>query len=109
LLFTILTIELEPDMPIMTLRRFAAAVAIVFVLAAPSAVSACPLCKLANESTQASEEENRRPQAYMYSILFMLSMPATLLTGFSFGFYRLWKNHQLIAGDQPLPGDDLYV
>jgi hypothetical protein len=96
-------------MPVMTLRRLAAAFAIAFVLAAPSAVSACPLCKLANESKQASEEENRRPQAYMYSILFMLSMPATLLTGFSFGFYRLWKNHQLIAGDQPLPGDDLYV
>jgi hypothetical protein len=96
-------------MPVMTLRRLAAAFAIAFVLAAPNAVSACPLCKLANESKQASEEENRRPQAYMYSILFMLSMPATLLTGFSFGFYRLWKNHQLIAGDQPLPGDDLHV
>jgi len=96
-------------MPFLTYRRLAAAAAIAFVLAAPTAVSACPLCKLANESKQSDEEENRRPQAYMYSILFMLSMPATLLTGFSFGFYRIWKNHQLIAGDQPMPGDDLIV
>jgi len=96
-------------MTVVTFRRLAAAAAIAFVMAAPSAVSACPLCKLANESKQASEEENRRPQAYMYSILFMLSMPATLLTSFSFGFYRVWKNHQLIVGDQPLPGDDLIV
>ena len=109
LLFTILTIVLELVMPSLTFRRLAAAAAIAFVLAAPTAVSACPLCKLANESKQSDEEQNRRPQAYMYSILFMLSMPATLLTGFSLGFYRLWKNHQLIAGNQPMPGDDLIV
>jgi len=96
-------------MSVLMLRRLAAAAAIALVLAVPSAVSACPLCKLANESKQADEEANRRPQAYMYSILFMLSMPATLLTGFSFGFYRLWKNHQLLVGDQPMPGDDLDV
>ena len=92
-----------------SIRRLAAVAALAFVFAAPLPVVACPLCKLANESKQNNEEENRRPQAYMYSILFMLSMPATLLSCFSFGFYRLWKNHQLIAGDQPLPGDDLVV
>lgn len=94
------------------MRRPLLATSIALALMAGSAaapVMACPLCKLANESKQATEEENLRPRAYMYSILFMLSMPATLLTGFSFGFYRLWKNHQLIAGDQPMPGDDLIV
>ncbi|QDT53513.1 hypothetical protein Pan44_15350 [Caulifigura coniformis] len=96
-------------MPVLTLRRLAAATALALVLSATQSASACPLCKLANESKQDCEEENRRPQAYMYSILFMLSMPATLLTGFSFGFYRLWKNHQLVVGDQPMPGDDLHV
>ncbi|HVJ85885.1 MAG TPA: hypothetical protein VM452_09595 [Caulifigura sp.] len=91
------------------LRRLAALPVLAVVLAAPVPADACPLCKLANESKQCNEEENRRPQAYMYSILFMLSMPATLLTGFSFGFYRVWKNHQLITGPQEMPGDDLIV
>ncbi len=93
----------------MLLRRVLASLAVGLVLAAPVPAAACPLCKLANESDQHDEEANRRPQAYMYSILFMLSMPATLLTGFSFGFYRLWKNHQLLVGEQELPGDDLIV
>jgi hypothetical protein len=96
-------------MPFLTLRRLAAVAALAVVLGAPQPASACPLCKLANESKQNGEEVNRRPQAYMYSILFMLSMPATLLTGFSFGFYRLWKNQQLVVGDQAMPGDDLIV
>ena len=39
-----------------------------------------------------SEEDNRIPRAYMFSILFMLAMPATLLTGFGIGFYRLSKS-----------------
>ena len=59
-----------------------------------SPVVACPMCKLANESKQAGEAENLRPKAYMYSILFMLSMPATILTSFSVGFYRMWKREQ---------------
>lgn len=56
--------------------------------------AACPLCKLANESKQATEEENLRPKAYMYSILFMLSMPFSLTAAFSYGFYRAWKKGQ---------------
>jgi hypothetical protein len=62
---------------------------------APVPAMACPLCKLANESKQATEEENLRPRAYMYSILFMLSMPFMLTTGFSIAFYRVWKQGQL--------------
>jgi hypothetical protein len=44
---------------------------------------ACPSCKNANET------DSRRPKAYMYSILFMLAMPATVFTGFGIAFYRM--------------------
>jgi hypothetical protein len=59
-------------------------------LAAPEA-AACPMCKAANESDQ-NGEPNTKPQAYMYSILFMLSMPATLLGTFGLVFWRLQRN-----------------
>lgn len=58
--------------------------------AAAPPLSACPLCKAANESDQ-NGEPNTKPQAYMYSILFMLSMPATLLGAFGFAFWRLQR------------------
>lgn len=54
---------------------------VTFALAPP--VSACPMCKLANEAS------SRVPRAYMYSILFMMGMPAMLTTGFGIGFYCL--------------------
>jgi len=77
---------------------------------------ACPYCKFANEEKQKDEVTNPRPKAYMYSILFMLSMPASLLTAFGYGFYRLWRKQQLLTGgsmlisefadpDDPPPGD----
>ena len=53
-----------------------------------SPVHACPNCKNANESYP------NRPTAYMYSILFMIGMPATIFTGFSLGFYRMVRNAQ---------------
>ena len=57
---------------------------------ADSPALACPNCKAANET------DSLKPKAYMYSILFMISMPATLLAGFSFSFYRMWKKqHEL--------------
>ena len=56
---------------------------LLLCLSAATPASACPMCKLANES------DNRLPQAYMYSILFMLGMPMTVLGGFSIGFWRL--------------------
>ncbi len=46
---------------------------------------ACPMCRVANEASQ----DDNRPLAYMYSILFMLAVPAALATGFGIGFYRL--------------------
>ena len=63
------------------------------------------MCKYANESEQATEAENARPKAYMYSILFMLSMPATIFTGFSLGFYRLWRQQQALNELNGTPSD----
>ena len=59
-------------------------------------VNACPMCKTANDENLNPEAVNR-PRAYMYSILFMLAVPATLFTGFSIAFYRM--------SQQPLPED----
>lgn len=56
-----------------------------------SAAMACPNCKLANET------ESNRPRAYMYSILFMIGMPATIFTGFGISFYRMTRNAQRAA------------
>jgi hypothetical protein len=55
-----------------------------------STAQACPLCKNANET------DPDLPRAYMYSILFMLAMPATVLTGFSIGFYRLSRKQRAL-------------
>ncbi len=54
-----------------------------------SAAQACPGCKTANET------ETLRPTAYMYSILFMLGMPATVFTGFGIAFYRMSRRATL--------------
>jgi hypothetical protein len=40
-----------------------------------AAAQACPLC------SQSISEEDALPHAYMYSILFMLAMPAVVFTG----------------------------
>ena len=70
-------------------RLLLIAVCLVGLLSAPAAMdraAACPMCQVANESAG-----DQRSRAYMYSILFMLAMPATVLTGFGIGFYRLSK------------------
>ena len=48
-----------------------------------SVADACPMCREANET------DDNLPRAYMYSILFMLAVPASVFTGFGIGFYRL--------------------
>lgn len=88
----------------------AAALTLAAWLAAPALPSAqaCPMCKLANESGEDENcqiDQNARPRAYMYSILFMLSMPATLTAGFGFGFYRLWRKGQAQGGDSLQPAE----
>ncbi len=53
-----------------------------------SPAQACPMCAVANEDAQ-DDVTLARPRAYMYSILFMLAMPATMFTAFGISFYRL--------------------
>jgi len=70
-------------------------------LSAATPASACPMCKLANES------DNRLPMAYMYSILFMIGMPATVFSGFSIGFWRLSRKAARLnqeAAEQAIAG-----
>lgn len=62
-------------------------------------LQACPGCKTANET------EDRRPRAYMYSILFMLGMPATVFTGFGIAFYRISRRALLEQQHSPDSGD----
>jgi hypothetical protein len=68
-------------------RNFLVVAALAFggVALGPGArpVPACPMC------AQANETEDKRPQAYQASILFMMSMPALIAAGFGFGLYRL--------------------
>lgn len=68
--------------------------AILICLATAAPVSACPMCKLATESA------SRQPRAYMYSILFMMSMPAMLTTGFGLAFYRLSRQAARMQQEQ---------
>lgn len=78
-----------------TMRRLLNILVLAFVLSGSfgtaSIATACPNCKLANES------ESGRPRAYMYSILFMIGMPATIFTGFGVSFYRMVKKAQIEA------------
>lgn len=76
------------------IRRIVRSVLVVvaiFLASAGSSASACPNCKFANET------ESNRPKAYMYSILFMIGMPATIFTGFGFSFYRMVRKAQAEA------------
>ena len=69
---------------------------------AVSEAVACPMCQVANES-----QDDAVPRAYMYSILFMLAMPATLLAGFGIGFYRLSKQQSPTVSEDVDAADDL--
>ena len=57
--------------------------AIVVSALLPAVASACPMCKAA------AEQDENQPKAYMYSILFMLSMPAVIFGSFGYGIYRM--------------------
>ncbi len=62
--------------------------AIVLTVSAPAVGTAlaCPMCKAANE------EDDAKPRAYMYSILFMLTVPATLVSGVTFSLFKMSRN-----------------
>lgn len=66
-----------------TVRQFVigltAAVVLTLSSLGTSSAVACPMCKAANE------EDDAKPRAYMYSILFMLTVPATIVSTLTFG------------------------
>lgn len=76
------------------MRRLSIAAITVLLLGSSAAVAtACPLCKFGNEAKQSEDEPvNMRPRAYMYSILFMLAMPASMVTALGVGIYKLNKH-----------------
>lgn len=74
----------------------------LFLCSGAAQATACPLCKFGNESKQADEKENLRPRAYMYSILFMLAMPASLATALGVGLYRLTRNEMSPVDDSSM-------
>ena len=80
---------------LITLLLFSAA---MFFGPAVSSAQACPMC------AEANKQDENRPKAYMYSILFMMAMPAVIFTGFGIGLYRLHKRSAKTDGD---PSPDL--
>ncbi len=73
-----------------TFRMLSISLALACGFIVSAEARACPMCKAAHESGE-NGEVNTRPQAYMYSILFMLGMPPTLLGAFGYSFYRMTK------------------
>jgi hypothetical protein len=65
-----------------------------------AAAQACPMC------SQSIAEEDLLPHAYMYSIVFMLAMPATVFTGFGTMIFLKFRRFN---SEQPVgfAGDDL--
>ena len=62
----------------------------ILIVVLPQAVWACPMC------AETVAADDNLPKAYMYSILFMMGMPAVLASGFGFAFYRLVKKQQVL-------------
>ena len=72
------------------IRRCLIAATTVLIAALPQAVWACPMC------AETVAADDNLPKAYMYSILFMMGMPAILASGFGFAFFRLVKKQQAL-------------
>lgn len=76
--------------------------AVVLTLSAPAASTAlaCPMCKAANE------EDDAKPKAYMYSILFMLTVPAALVSGVTFSLVKMSRNEAEALRDSGLSDEE---
>lgn len=70
----------------------------MLVLSVAEPLLACPFCREA-----LAAKDNRIPMAYMYSILFMLSMPPTVLGGIGFVIYRAHRKHAMAMAAQATP------
>jgi hypothetical protein len=71
------------------LALFCLAVCGVILLTATA--QACPMC------SQSIAEEDLLPHAYMYSILFMLGMPAVVFGGIGTAIYLKFRGHAATA------------
>ena len=76
--------------------------AVVLTLSAPAASTAlaCPMCKAADE------EDDAKPKAYMYSILFMLTVPAALVSGVTFSLFKMSRNEAEALRDSGLSDEE---
>jgi len=73
------------------IRSCLLAIVVLGSISAPSAINeatACPMCKQLNEA------DDNKPRAYMYSITFMLTMPAVIFSCFGVAFYRMNRREQ---------------
>jgi hypothetical protein len=89
---------------------FAAALAACAWGALEGTAQACPMC------SQSIAEDNSLPRAYMYSILFMMSMPAVVFCGISVCIYRVMKRRPhftpqeaVAEGNKPAVGADPFT
>lgn len=73
-----------------------AAVGFVVADPQPQQASACPMCKAA------LEEDDARPKAYMYSIIFMLSVPAVMVAGMTGLLFKLSRSEQRVLEEANL-------
>ena len=86
------------------LRRIVLAVVLLMGVMDPLAqtAQACPMCKIANE------QDSLLPQAYMYSILFMMGMMFTLGGSVGVGMYLLSrKENAALASLGQLDGTEV--
>ena len=65
--------------------------------------SACPMCKVA------TEEDDAKPRAYMYSIIFMLAVPATMVGGMVARLVALSRRETASLAESGLTDDDVSV
>jgi hypothetical protein len=77
------------------------AVVLTFSAPAASTALACPMCKAA------TEEDDSKPRAYMYSILFMLTVPATLVSGVTFSLVKMSRNEAEALRDAGLSDESV--
>ena len=86
---------------VMRLLRICAVVCGLALLA--STAQACPMCN------QSIAGQYSLPHAYMYSILFMLAMPAVVFTGIGTAIYLKFRRFHAAAAcpaaESPEPGD----
>jgi len=80
----------------MAMPRFIALLLFMVVaLATPAMVEACPLC---SQALDGQAKYGNLPLAYMWSILFMMSMPFLLLGSFgTYMYYQICKARQNVA------------